>query len=92
MAYIKFKLQRITDVEGRTVTANVKRMESDARMDNGRMLDMNQPNLIYHALSFTSSVIKMWLRLDIGVLDRDMLMGAEPLVIDVGILDCDTLK
>lgn len=85
MAYIRFNVSRITDKEGNAVTAKVKRIESDMPS-----LDTLQPNMIFNALSFKSRV-KRWLILDEGVLDRDMLMGAETLVFDVGRLDCDLI-
>lgn len=85
MAYIKFNVTRVTDEQGNAVMSKVRRMESD--LPNTATL---QPNMIYNALSFKSRV-KMWMILDKGVLDRDMLMGAEALILDTGVLDCDTL-
>ena len=85
MGYIRFRLNRVTDSEGRTVTASIKRMESDmpARMS---------PEYIYHALARKNvASIRMWMELDKGILDRDMLMGAEVMMLDSGVLDCDTL-
>lgn len=85
MAYIRFNVSRVTDEHGNAVTAKVNRIESDMPS-----LDTLQPNMIFNALSFKSRV-KRWLILDEGILDRDMLMGAETLVFDVGRLDCDLI-
>ena len=85
MGFIRFQLTRTTDSEGRTVNAFVKRMESD-------MPTRMSPEYIFHELARTNvAAIKMWLELDKGVLDRDMMMGAEVMLLDSGVLDCDTL-
>lgn len=85
MGYIKFRLERYSDSEGRTIHTVMKRVESD--MDSLKTL---QPNFLMHAMA-NYRVIQMFLRMDEGVLDRDMLMGAEPMMVDTGVLDCDTL-
>ena len=85
MGYIRFQLTRTTDSEGRTVYAFINRMESD-------MPTRISPEYIFHELSRTNvASIKMWLELDKGVLDRAMMMGAEVMLLDSGVLDCDTL-
>lgn len=85
MGYIRFNVTRVTDSDGNGVSAKVKRIESDMPS-----LSTLQTNFIFNALSFKSRV-RMWMELDKGVLDRDILGGAEALLLDVGILDCDTL-
>lgn len=83
MAYIRFNVTKITDGEGRTVSAKVNRMESDLPS-----LSTLQPNIIFNGLSHKGRVRK-WLELDDGLLDRDMLAGADYLYLDKGLLDCD---
>ena len=85
MAYIRFNVTKITDREGKTVSAKVNRMESDLPS-----LATLQPNIIYNGLSFKGRVRK-WLELDDGLLDRDMLAGADYLFLDKGLLDCDLM-
>lgn len=85
MGYIRFNVTRITDASGRTITASVKRMESD--MDR---LSTLQPNMVYNALSFRGKV-DMLMKLDEGVLDRDKLGDSEYLVIGEGLLGIDKL-
>ena len=83
MGYIKFNITKYTDLEGNVVNAKINRMESDLPS-----LSYLQPEIIYNALSHKGKV-KAWLRLDIGLLDRDMLMGEDVMKLDVGVLDCD---
>lgn len=85
MAYIRFNVKRTTDTEGNAVYAKIGRIESDMPS-----LSTNQSNIIWNALSKASQV-KMWLKMDIGVLDRDMLAGAEYMLLDEGVLDCDLM-
>lgn len=85
MGYIKFNLSRITDNEGNTITAKVSRMESD-------MPTRMSPIYIYHELARTrANDIRMWLKLNEGLLNRDMLGGVDSLILDVGIFDCDLM-
>lgn len=86
MAYIKFNVSRITDDNGNTVMAKVKRIESDMPA-----LETLQTNMIFNALSFKGSV-RHWMELDKGILGRDILAGAETFVLDVGILNCDLIR
>jgi hypothetical protein len=83
MAYIKFNITKYTDLEGNVVNAKINRMESDLPS-----LVTLQPEIIYNALSKKGKV-KAWMKLDTGLLDRDMLMGEEVMLFDVGVLDCD---
>lgn len=83
MAFIKFNITKYTDLEGNVINAKINRMESDLSS-----LATLQPEIIYNALS-KKGKIKAWMKLDMGVLDRDMLMGEEVMLLDVGVLDCD---
>lgn len=85
MAYIKFRLNRTADRNGRTLHTGMTRIGSD--MDSTGTI---QPNFIYHAMA-NHVDMKTFMILDEGVLDRDMMMGAEAMLLDVGVLDCDTL-
>lgn len=86
MGYIRFVVTRITDRNGYTTMSKVKRMESDLPSTSTL-----QPNIIYNALSFKGAT-KMFMALDEGVLNRDMLGGVDSLVLDTGILDCDLIR
>lgn len=83
MAFIKFNITKYTDLEGNVINAKINRMESDLPS-----LATLQPEIIYNALSKKGKV-KAWMKLDTGLLDRDMLMGEEVMLLDVGVLDCD---
>lgn len=83
MAYIKFNITKYTDLEGNVVNAKLNRMESDLPS-----LATLQPEIIYNALSKKGKV-KAWMKLDEGMLDRDMLMGEEAMLLDIGVLDGD---
>ena len=85
MGYIKFNVTRVTDAQGNAVWSRIKRMESSGDMLNTKTL---QSNIIYNALKFKTSV-KMWMKMDEGILDRDMFGVAEAMVFDVGVLDND---
>ena len=87
MGYIKFNVTRQTDAQGNAVWSRISRIESSDDMLNAQTL---QSNIIYNALKFKTSV-KMWMKLDEGVLDRDMLMGSEALMLDSGVIDNDLL-
>lgn len=85
MGYIRFKLRRITDTEGNTITASVKRMETDLPER------MTAEYMFYELARKNTATIMLLMKLDEGVLDRDMLMGSETMLLDVGVLDCDTI-
>lgn len=85
MAYIRFNVKRTTDTEGNAIYAKIGRIESDMPS-----LSTNQSNIIWNALSKASQV-KMWLKMDIGVLDRDMLGYEETFALDAGMLNVDKL-
>lgn len=85
MAYIRFNVKRTTDKDGNAVYAKIGRIESDMPS-----LSTNQSNIIWNALSKASQV-KMWLKMDIGALDRDMLGYEETFALDAGMLNVDKL-
>lgn len=88
MGYIKLKLTKVTDESGRTVYSRYGRVESDMPS-----LDTLETNIIWNALSLINpKSVRLWMKFDKGILDRDMLGEAETLRLDIGILDCDLMK
>lgn len=85
MGYIKFRLVRQSDASGNTQHVRVGRVESDMPS-----LSTLQTEMIWNSLSLSSSV-RMWLELDKGILERDMLGGSGWLALDQDMLDVDKL-
>ena len=85
MGYIRFRLNKVTDSEGRTVTAFVSRMESDmpARMSS---------EYIFHELARKNMAgISFIFKLDEGLLNRDLLGESGLFVLDSSQLNVDML-
>lgn len=85
MGYIKFRLVRQTDASGNTLHVRVSGMESDLPS-----LSTLQPNMVYHALAKRKDV-QMLMKVDVGILDRDLLADSEALRLDEGHLNVDKL-
>lgn len=85
MSYIRFRLVRSTDAGGDPIQARFKRVESDMPS-----LSTLETNIIWNALSKVGAAM-MWLALDEGVLERDMLGESDWLKLDRDMLDVDKL-
>ena len=81
MGYIKFELSNVTDNQGRSTSAKIRRMYSDMEIGS---YDLNR---ILHSLSAPMQEVEMWMVLDEGVLDRDKLYNREFMILDTGTLD-----
>lgn len=67
MGFIKFNVARRTDEYGNTVYGKITRIESD--MPQSSTLETN---IMWHALTKLND-IRLWLKLDEGKLNRDIL-------------------
>ena len=83
MGYIRFNITRTTDSEGVTQYAKIGRIESD-------MTNTIESNIIWNALSKMGAVA-MWLKMDSGLLNRDMLGDSDVLMLDRDMLNVDKL-
>lgn len=83
MGYIRFNITRVTDNDGRATQTNIKRMESD-------ISNALESERIWNAMTFVGA-IKKWLRMDEGLLDRDMLGDSDWFTLDRDMLNVDKL-
>ena len=84
MGYIKCRVySRLTDENGMPTSVRIGRLESD-------MVDTNiyELPILMHALSAISKV-RMLMKVDVGVLDRDELGSREYMRLDSGKLEID---
>lgn len=83
MGYIRFNITRTTDSKGVARYAKIGRIESD-------MHNTIESNIIWNALSKMGAVA-MWLKMDSGFLNRDMLGDSDVLMLDRDMLNVDKL-
>ena len=83
MGYIKLELTKVTDANGRSTSAKIRRFDSDMGVES---YDLNR---ILHSLTAPSDKVEMWMILDSGILDRDKLKGREYMILDSGTLEID---
>lgn len=83
MSYIRFNITRTTDRNGVPQYAKIGRIESD-------MPNAIESNIIWNALSKMGAVA-MWLKMDSGLLNRDMLGDSDVLMLDRDMLNVDKL-
>lgn len=83
MSYIRFNITRTTDSNGVARYAKIGRIESD-------MPNTIESNIIWNALSKMGAVA-MWLKMDSGLLNRDMLGDSDVLMLDRDMLNVDKL-
>lgn len=85
MGYIRFDVSKVTDANGRTVSARIKHIYSDMGVN---AYDLNR---IMHTLAAPEAPVQMWMTLGVGVLDRDKLKNREFMILDSGTLGVDYL-
>ena len=83
MGYIKLELTKVTDANGRSTSAKIRRFSSDMGVES---YDLNR---ILHSLTAPTEKVEMWMTLGEGVLDRDKLKGREYMILDSGELNID---
>lgn len=86
MSYIKFFVKkRVSDASGSTTYAKINRIESD--MIPTKTIE---PNIIWNAY-YRPTKVAMWMKLDTGILDRDLVAENTILVLDNDRLNIDKL-
>lgn len=85
MGYIRFNIKRVTDYDGAAVYAKISRIESDMPA-----LDTLEPNIIWNAVSHKGRT-SAWFKLDMGLLNRDLLAENSNFTLDRDMLNVDKL-